>query len=279
DRIKIGVLAETELAAARAEVALRREALINARSSLATTRLGLLRLLNPPGPGLWGREVVLRDEPGRADVELGDVEKRVADALKRRPDLNQARLGIERGEIELVKTRNGLLPKMDLFVTLGASGYASSFRDSVENVNGDNYDATVGVSLSHVIGRRDARARHRRAELSQKQTEMALENLSQLAQVDVRSAFIEVGRAGEQVTATEATRTFREEALRAETEKFRVGKSTTLLVAQAQRDLVESKISADEAIVSHLKALVDLYRAEGTLLDRRRIDAPGGAAD
>ena len=55
ERIKIGDLAETELAAAQAEVALRRENLINVRSSLAKERLDLLRLLNPSQGIDWNR--------------------------------------------------------------------------------------------------------------------------------------------------------------------------------------------------------------------------------
>jgi hypothetical protein len=39
---------------------------------------------------------------------------------------------IERDELEIVKTRNGLLPKLDLFVNMGKSGYASSFVGSVD---------------------------------------------------------------------------------------------------------------------------------------------------
>ncbi len=49
DRISVGVPAETGFAAARTEVAFRREALINAASSSESLRLKLLRLLNPPG--------------------------------------------------------------------------------------------------------------------------------------------------------------------------------------------------------------------------------------
>jgi outer membrane protein len=59
ERIKIGDLAETELAAAQAEVALRRENLINARSTLAKERINLLRLLNPSGGIDWNRQIVL----------------------------------------------------------------------------------------------------------------------------------------------------------------------------------------------------------------------------
>jgi len=47
------------------------------------------------------------------------------------------------------------------------------------------------------------------------------------------------------------------------------------LVAQAQRDLLESQISETQAIANQLKALVELYRLEGSLLERRGIMAPG----
>ena len=275
ERVEIGQLPETELAAAQAEVALRREALINARSTLATIRLQLLRLLNPPGTNPWGREILLQDQPVPLEVALDEVESHVQVALCMRPDLNQARLEMKRGDLEIVKTRNGLLPKMDLFVTLGKTGYAQSFGRSVDDLGEDNYDILAGLSFEYPFGNRDAEARHRRAILSREQNEEALGNLAQLVEVDVRSAYIEIGRNKEQVVATSATRKLQEEKLRAETEKFRVGKSTTLLVAQAGRDLVLSQISEIQAVVNHLKALVELYRLEGSLLERRGISAPG----
>ena len=48
-----------------------------------------------------------------------------------------------------------------------------------------------------------------------------------------------------------------------------------LLSAQAQRDLVASQIAETESFVNYLKALIDLYRLEGSLLQRRGIVAPG----
>ncbi len=275
ERINVGKLPETELAAAQAEVALRREALINTRSNLASIRLQLLRLTNPRGPDIWDREVVLRDQPAAPDVKLDDVQAHVAVALRMRPDLNEARLGIERGDLEIVTTKNGMLPKMDLFITLGKSGYADSFSRSVRELDGKSYDIAAGVSLEYPFANRDARARHQRALHSHRQAAEAVENLAQLVQVDVRSGYIEVERTMEQVAATAATRKLQEEKLRAENMKFRVGKSTTLLVAQAQRDLVASQISEIQAVVNYLNALVELFRLEGSLLERRGISAPG----
>ena len=282
ERVRLGDLAQSELPAAEAEVALRREDLINARSALAKTKLNLLRLVNPPGSAeakrgedLWGREIVVQSRPISPPIQLDEVASHVALALQMRPDLNQARLLWRRDELEIVKTRNGLLPRLDLFVTLGKTGYAGSFGNSLRNVDDDNYDATVGLALEYPPMNRAAQARHLRAVLTRRQQQEAIDNLSQLVEVDVRSAYVEVARAQEQVTATAATRRLQEEKLQSETEKFRIGKSTSLLVAQAQRDLVAGQISEVQAVVSTLKAFVELYRLEGSLLERRGIAAPG----
>jgi outer membrane protein TolC len=275
ERIKIGTLAEIELAAAKAEIALRRVALIDARTILATARLRLLRLLNPPGKDLWDREIVLRDQPIAPDMILDEVESHVEVALVWRPDLNQARLGVKRGDLEIVKTKNGLLPVMDLFITLGKTGYADSFGSSVSDLDGDGYDISGELILAYPLFNRDAKARHQRAMLSRSQAMEAVENFAQLVQVDVRTAYIEVESAEEQVAATAAARELQEEKLRAETEKFRVGRSTTFLVAAAQRDLVTTQISEIQAVVDYLNALVDLYRLDGSLLERLHISAPG----
>jgi len=275
ERIKIGDLAETELAAAQAEVALGRENLINARSTLAKERLDLLRLLNPSGNIDWDREVILQYDTSPPDVRLDNVEQHVQLALRMRPDLNQTRLEIKRGDLEVVRTKNGLLPRLDTFISLGKSGYADTFDRALSNIDEDSYDVTWGLVFEDAPINRSARASYTRAIASKKQLHMALENMTQLVQVDVRSSYIEVTRAQEQISATTATRKFQEEKLRAETEKFRVGKSTSLLVGQAQRDFVASQIAEIQAVANYLKAMVTLYRLEGSLLQRRGLAAPG----
>jgi outer membrane protein TolC len=224
---------------------------------------------------LWEREVELLYQPRLPDIRLDAVELHVEMSLRKRPILNQARLGILRDDLQLVKTKNGLLPVLDLFITLGKTGYADSFGESVRDLNGDSYDALAGLRLEYPVFNREAEGRHQRALLSREQAQKALENLSQLVEVDVRSAHIEVNRTKQQIAASSATRKFNEEKLRTENEKFRVGKSTSFLVAQAQRDLLVSRISEVQALANYLKALVDLYLKDGSLLERRGISAPG----
>ncbi len=275
EMINVGAMAEAELAAVQAEVATQKQGIINAKSAKEKGRLRLLRLINPPGQGHWGREVVPIHPPELPEGTLEDIEDHVAVAMIMRPEINQARLNFERGEIELVRTGNGLLPLMDIFVTLGKSGYADSFSRSAREITGRGYDMGVGVAMQYPLYNREAGARHQRAGLQLEQTRRAMDNLTQLVETDVRKAHIEVSRTREQIAASTATREFQEEKLRSETEKFRVGRSTNFIVAQAQRDLLISRINEVEAVVDYLKALVDFYRLEGSLLERRGIEAHG----
>jgi outer membrane protein TolC len=273
--IAVGRLAKAELAAVQAEVAAQEQALIEARANRKSIRLQLLRLLNPAGPGIWQREVDLIHQPTLPEIKLEDVELHVDVAMRMRPILNEARLEILSGDLELAKTRNGMLPLMDLFITLGKSGYANSFGQSISNIDQDSYDALAGVKFDYPVFNRDAKASHRRALIAREQAQKALENLSQLVEVDIRIAYIEVNRTKQQIAASSVTRMFDEEKLRTETEKLRVGKSTSFLVAQAQRDLLVSRIAEVRALANYLKALTDLYRQDGSLLERRGISAPG----
>ncbi len=274
-RIHVGKTAELDLSAAEAEVAARQTGLINARSALDKTRIQFQALLNSPGTKAFERNLVLLD-PLTMPTNLPDnVSDHVTLAMRLRPDLNETRLAIQRGSLDVIKTRNGLLPRLDLFVSLGSSGYADSFQPSARRVDGDFHDTTAGLEFAIPLGNKTARAQHQRATLSRDQAAEALANMQQLAEMDVRLAYVEIGRAREEAAATSVLVKRREETARAEAEKFRVGKSTTLQVAQTQRDLLVSQIQQVEATINYLKSFVALYRNEGSLLERRGISAPG----
>lgn len=275
-RVNVGQLAETELAAARAEVALREQGAIDARSALEQTRLRLLQLMNPKSAAGWERPVVPTTLPDPLELPEDSIQDRIALALSLRPELNQARLAAESDRLEVIVTRNGVLPRLDFFITLGKSGYAASFNQSVRDVSGPSYDLTAGFNFELPVGNRRAEALHLGAIANRAQTIRSLENLAQLTALDVRTAALEVARTRRQIAASAATRALQEEVLRAAVAKFQVGTGTAFTVAQAQRDLLESRIAEIEAIIAHRQALIELYRVEGSLLKRRGIDAPGG---
>lgn len=271
-RIEVGLLAEVEGAAARAEVARRQQALIEARSELEERRLRLLQLLNPGPDDSFEQRIDALSDPRTETAPLTDLVERLQLAEKLRPDLNEARQQLQQRTLETVVTRNGLLPRLDFFLTLGKTGYADSFADSFSELDGNTYDLSAGLSLSHSLGNRTAKARQQAAQASQRQAEQAVANLRQLVRLDVRLAANELERARLQIDASAATRALQEQTLVAEQERFEAGTSTSLLVSQAQRDLLISQIAEVRAIVNYRIARVNLFLAEGSLLERRGIE-------
>ncbi|MBU0482704.1 MAG: TolC family protein [Proteobacteria bacterium] len=272
-RIEVGILPKIEVAAAHAEVARRQQALIDARSTLEEKRLRLLRLINPGGGAAGGLDfqITATSKPLIDPVPISDLEDRLELARKARPDLNEARLRQKLHRLEIVTTRNGLLPKLDLFISLGKTGYGESFSDSFRNLDENSHDLSGGIRLSHFLGNRQAEGRDLAARATWQQSMEAVENLQGLVELDVRLAVNEAERTRQLIAATRATRILQEETAKAEEERFDVGATTALLVAQAQRDLLESSIGEVEAVVNYRQALVALYLVEGSLLERRGI--------
>ena len=282
ERIKIGRTPETERTSAEAEVALRKSSLIDAHSTLDKARLTLLVLINPKGN--WAsRNILPKTEPVAPSTLPNQINESIALAKRMRYDLNQARLLIKSDKLELVKTKNGLLPQLDLFVKLGQNlshtGYTDAIQQLVEVTRQDLRDerntTEVGVTFSYPIGNRAARARDQRAGLMHQQDQQALANMTQLVEQDVRKAYVEIGRSYEQIAATAATRRLQEQTCASEIEKNRIGRSNQLLVAQAQRDLLSAQIGEVQAMSAYLKSIVDMYRLDGSLLERRGIACPG----
>ena len=276
ERVAVGKLPELELATVRAELATRRGALIDARSRYEQARIHMLYLLNPSDPSGWSLVPFPTERPFVPTDSLDSVQAHEELGMKFRADLNQARLSLKKGEIDIVQTRNGLLPKLDLFVTLGRTTYASVLKNAYPDIQSPFRDQNFGVNISLPISERKALAQYNRAKRSRDQMDQAIKNLERMAQFDIRSAYIEVLRTRQQINATKVSRELQEKKLEAEQEKFRVGKSTNYLVLQAQRDYIASQRDEAHSKVSYLEALVNLYLMEGTLLDRRGVNSLAG---
>jgi outer membrane protein TolC len=275
-RIEVGSLPEIDLAAVQAEAAQRREALIGAEGDAETARLQLVQLVNPKVDNFWEAPVVLLDSPSQPDFQLDSLFSHVELGLRSRPDLAQARIAMEKGELEVVRTRNGVLPKLDVFISLGATGYAKSFGPAAGNVFDEKTSLSGGLSFTYPLGNYAADAQARRAVFSRAQAEVAVRNLEQLTELDIRKAYVTVERRRAQITASAETARLQEENLKAESQKYNVGRSTSYSVAQAERDFLEARLREVESVVNYLTAILDLYKQEGTLLERRGIEPVTG---
>tara|TARA_R100000027_G_scaffold50114_4_gene38788 strand:+ start:3141 stop:4790 length:1650 start_codon:yes stop_codon:yes gene_type:complete len=271
-RIEVGALPENDAAAVRAEVALRQQDLINAQSALEESRLRLARLILPDGFVFDGGEVLPTSEPQLTEPPpLEDIHERVELALASRPDLRESELRLDQARLETVVTQNGLLPRLDFFLALGKTGYAGSFTDSFKNLDGDNYDWTIGAEFEYALGNRVSRGERLAARASRDQALQSIRNLRRVIRTDVLLAANELERVRRQIGATAATVALQNLSVQAEKDRLEFGAGTSLQLAQVQRDLLEAEIEQVRAIVQYRIAQVELYLAEGSLLERRGI--------
>lgn len=275
ERISVGALSYSSGAVDRGEVAQRESALIDARARLEDRRLRLARLLNADIDGSLAFAIQATTEPETGFEPPEDARLRIELALQKRPDLNQARLQLAQERLQTSVTRNGLLPRLDLFIDLGKTGYADSFSGSFEDLSAESYDVTAGIQFSQALGKSAAKGRDLIARANREQAAEALLNHEQIVRLDVRLAINELERARQQIESTAAIRQHLEETVQGEVERLDVGSTTPLQVAQARRDLLVSRIQEVEARIHYRIALVSLYLAEGSLLERRGILIPG----
>lgn len=269
--IRVGQRPEIDSAPVLAEVALREQQLIVGRGNLEDQRLRLMRLINPSADGSLRRNLTATTPPRINAEPIDNADERIALADRMRPDLNEARIRLEEERLETIVTRNGVLPRLDLFIAVGKTGFADTFTDSFKELDGETYDFAAGVSFSHVLGKGAAEARDRAAIATRAQAAAAVANLRQLVRLDVLLALNEVERARQLIDASTTTRQLQEKTVAAEKQRLDAGAGTPLDLALAQRDLLATQIAEVEAVIRYRIGLVSLYLAEGSLLERRGI--------
>ncbi len=267
-RIELGRLAADEEASARARLASARGRWLDARDQYEEDKLRFLQKLNIDDWENFDGDLRLADPPEPAD-DIAPREQWLRMAENNRPELGEARLRLRNEELELIRTADGLLPRLDFFVTLGTTGYADSFSDAIDDMDGSSYNISGGLNFNLPLGRRRERAADDRSRISRRQQELSLQNLEETVMLDVHQAHMALERTRRQIEATETVREEREATLRAEEARFRAGKIAYIQVARARHELTESRLDELEAVIDHRRAQVRLYRLSGRLAARR----------
>ena len=267
-RVEIGDLAPADQPVSLTQVALRRQGLIDGQAAAQAARLRLSRILGmDPGAST----LTLTDAVAIEPVPLPPGDDHHALALRLRPEVREARLRLEQRSLETMVTANGLLPRLDVFVQLVKTGFGSSFAEAVGSLDANTHEMTVGLSFEQLLGNGRAEALDLQATLRQEQAQRAVRNLESLVRLDVDLALIELERAGQQVAASRERAELLARVVETERARLDVGDGTALLLAQADSALVAAQVGAVEAQVAYRIALVRLYAAEGSLLERRGV--------
>jgi outer membrane protein TolC len=271
ERLKIGGIAPIELVALRAEAASRERQLFDAQTAYRQKALTLAYLMN--APDLMDAELSQTDSAGAGFGTADAVDDHVEAAKAFRPDYLQAFMQAQKGELELIQTKNGLLPSLDFHATLLGLTDAKSFPAALAPGAGGSLTPAIaaGLTLQLPVINGQAKERYRRSEFSMEQQRLSIDNYLRLIDYEIRGAHIEVLRARRQIETAKTVSALQLQKLTAEQEKMDAGKSTGYAVLQVQRDLVSANLDEAQAKTAYVAALLTLYSKDGTLLQRRGV--------
>lgn len=271
-RVQVGALAPLDEKQSESEVAARQADLIAGQRNLDMLENNLKQLVNDDFKS-WSRQNLEPSDSLNAQSQLFDLQDSWTKGLTMRPDYLQSRLDLEQAGIQLKYNRNQLYPQLDAFGTFGYNGSGQEFSDALNEVNHrDRPFYVYGGRLVIPLGNGAARNRYNSAKAAREQSVLTLKKMEQDIMIQIDNAIKLAQSNYERIDATRKAREYAEAALAAEEKKLENGKSTSFVVLSLQRDLTSARSDEISALVQYKRSLAQLAQAEGTTLERRKID-------
>ncbi len=291
-RYDVGTASRLEVVQAEAEVALRQEELVRSKYNYRLVQDQLVQLVsNFEDPRQFPGDLVPADPVSRPDNIRGSFEELKEQALKARPEVEQARLDLASQKVSLNLTRNRLRPNLDLVAgyqqfglggTLVERDFSQGFLnppvvgvipggvgDSLDQMfSADYYGYMLGLTLQLPIFNQEARAANAQAQISVDQAKLREERVRQLIAVQLREALTRVDMNRASLEAGEAAVRAAQERLVAEEARFEAGMATTREIIEAQRDLLLAETTRLRAEIDLTKSHALLDKATGRTFDR-----------
>jgi outer membrane protein len=276
-RVDAGQIPPLDLVQAEAEAAQRRENLIRARTVADDAEDHLRRLIMDPADASFWRTRVdpIEEPPGRGP--LPDVDAAIANALNERYDLARARHELDNAGTNVEFLTNQKLPDVRLETSYRGSGLGGtqfvrgggfpgvvtgtrdrSFGAALGQAFSPDYPTwSLGVTVNYPIGRSFEEASLARAEIERRQAAQRIASLRLQTAETIRQAARQVTSTAEQVDAANAGAALAQQRFDAELRRFDVGLSTTFLVTQAQRDLLQAQVNLLQTTLDYQSSLVN----------------------
>src|SRR5260370_812206 len=148
----------------------------------------------------------------------------------------------------------------------------TGFQDAMSSVFHNNFpDYSVSLNLQIPLRNRSAQADNQRSILTQRLLEAQLQQLKNLALLDVRNTYIALTQDRAQVEAASKARELQQQTFDAEQKKYQLGASTVYLVIQTQRDLIFAQFNELRALANLVEAKANYERAVGRTLEVNRV--------
>lgn len=291
--VEIGTLAEIEVTRAESQLYATRQDLVIARTNLLQQETVLKNALSRSGVATSDIADVHIIPLERIEIPATDeatpVDQLVAEALEKRPEIQQSRLNLQSNQINLVGIKSSLKPTLqaftqltnnglsgDLSVALATAGVSSPLVGGYGNMLGQifrrNYpNYSAGFSLNIPLRNRAAQSDYATSLIEIRQNELGLQKSVNQIRVDVQNAVIGLQQARARCDAAAKASSLAAETLAADRRRYALGAGTAFQVVQDQRDLAAAQSAEVQALANYTHARISFDQALGRTLEVNKI--------
>jgi outer membrane protein TolC len=222
-------------------------------------------------PGEDGTRLVPADSPTLTPYQP-DWGSAVNETLALRPELILARQDLKFRQLDLINTKNLMLPDLRFVSTYGLNGIGSSLdgagtANALRSLASDQFvDWSVGFRLSYVLGYRDAHAQTRQARLNLARSYTVLRDQEEKAMRFLAQQYRHLFEFHEQIEIQRSQREAAAIQLQARFQEFLAGRGTLDILLESQRVWTAALQSEYDTIVRYNNALAGFEFAKGTIM-------------
>ncbi|MEM6471158.1 MAG: TolC family protein [Planctomycetota bacterium] len=221
-----------------------------------------------------GRLIRTASDPSSAQITF-DWNDVISNAISRRTELHSQQLTVEKSEHELAASRNFLLPRLDAVGRYRYRGIGERLYDPVVTISGsqeesDTHEWLVGMSYTQSVGRRQAYAAIRNAQLRVSRERALLEELTRQVTHSTSNALAECDRAYEVMRVAinrERAAQDQYDILNGEAKKELRRQFDFNALLDSERRFAEAETAANRARIQYALALKNLNFEMGALLE------------
>lgn len=270
-RVEVGDLPPLDAEQAETQLENTLTALTAARELYVTQQNALKSLLTDDFKSLVDAELLPTDALLAVEQDVNRSESFLR-AMSLRPDLIQARLAVEKGDVEVRFRKNQLFPSLDLVGAYGGLGVGDTVGSSINNaLSFGNQEYSYGVVLSFPLSNLSERSFYRASKAARQIAQLQLQRAEQDVLLQIADFVNRAQSRFSQVTSTRKARVYAEAALAAEVKKLQNGLSTAFFVLQLQEVLTAARTAEVQALADYNKIIAQLSFAEGDILEKHHL--------
>jgi outer membrane protein TolC len=251
DRHESGLTARIDVTRSQVELQINEQRLTSVENDLAKQKIQLGRLIGLPP----GQAFTVSDQLPYSPLNNITLDQALLRATSYRSDLKAAEAQVHAAELAKQAAISERLPNVSISSDYGAIGTSPTSAHGTFNVTGAiRFPIFDGGRIRADVEQADAALNQRRAEYS---------DLKGRVDAEVRSAFLDLTSAANQVKVAQSNRELAADTLQQARDRFAAGVADTVEVVQAQEAVAVAEQDYIAALYAHNLAKASLARAMG----------------